>query len=231
MKLAIQSRLRNCLVNSSFDAIDFAKDLGLGGVELSDERSVTLSQLNLIKQRFETTLIEPVSLLIPCWFSDSSITFDTALQDAMLGLKRAITLGCPRVTLLSQPLVGVSIEQERTTFEQGITLLLPEIRRLGLQATINNSGKHAAYYGQPHYFQETCQALSPHLQFTFDIGNWVLAGESPLKAAQTLAGWIGVVHLKDWLILPEPKSKPRNKFLDLILQNLPWQVQQPLRRL
>lgn len=234
VKLALQSHLKDCLSNSSLDLIGLAQELRVSGLELIDDHSIPLKALEKIKRRLEAAALEPVSLHIPCRFSDPSISQDTAFKTATVGLQRAVLLGCKTICLRPSPPVGILVEQERAAFSQGIARLMPEIKRLGLRPTLNNGGKHAAYYGQVEYIQKLCQDFAPEVHVTFDIGNWLLANESPLQAAQLLAPWIAVVHLKDWQVLPSPSGlilRKNPNILNLVLQIVPWGIRNPLRKL
>ncbi len=83
-----------------------------------------------------------------------------------------------------------------------VTRLLPDADRLGIKPTVNNSGVHADCFGQSQYFCQLCQQFSNRVGMTFDVGNWLLAGEEAPDAVARLAPWIDVVHLKDWTIQP-----------------------------
>jgi sugar phosphate isomerase/epimerase len=55
-----------------------------------------------------------------------------------------------------------------------------------------------------------CDAVGPALRVTFDVGNFLLAGEDNLDALAKIAPNLAHVHFKDWKVVPHtaPQAFP-----------------------
>lgn len=204
VKIALQSRLGYCRSGASLDLIELASELGATGVELADDRDVAMEELPPIRNRLAEAKIELASFHVRCPLSaEDDPTRNHDLDEARLGLERAALLGAGTFVFIPQsPPGGTSVEQARRMFRERVELLMPDVERLGLRPTFNNSGSRAAVFGQADYFRQLCEQFAPQAGMTFDVGNWLLAGEDCLVAAERLASWIIVVHLKDWTVAP-----------------------------
>ena len=80
---------------------------------------------------------------------------------------------------------------------------LPLARQMGMTLLIANLGFRGDIYGQADWVVETCKAFAPDIKTVYDVGNFVMAGEDPVKALDKVFDYTVHVHLKDWVILPE----------------------------
>jgi sugar phosphate isomerase/epimerase len=92
---------------------------------------------------------------------------------------------------------------------------LPQVQRLGLTASIPNLGELAAVYGELAVVTALLEAVGPPLTLTWDVGNWLMAGEDPLVALDRLAPRVAHVHLKDWRVEPDRGTPDQEGFLGL----------------
>lgn len=203
MKIALQSRLTHCLPGSRFDLIRLVNELQVSGVELADDRTIGTPQLPLIRGRLADAGIELVSLHVRfrCT-AENDLSRRHEIESALQGLERAAELGARTIVFVGRPSPAGTVEQNQAALQEMVTRLLPDGDRLGIKTTVNNSGLHADCFGQSQYFHQLCGQFSNRVGMTFDVGNWLLAGEDVLDAVARLAPWIDVVHLKDWTIQP-----------------------------
>ncbi len=203
MKIALQSRLTHCRPGSRFDLIGLANVLQVSGVELVDDRTIPTEQLTQIRVRLADAGIELVSLHVTyCCTAKNDPSRSGPLEAARQGLERAAQLGARTIAFIGQSSPTCTVEQNRASYVDMVTQLLPDADRLGLKPTVNNSGLYADCFGQAEYFRQLCGQFSERVGLTFDVGNWLLAREEVLDAVEQLAPWIDVVHLKDWTIQP-----------------------------
>lgn len=80
---------------------------------------------------------------------------------------------------------------------------LPVARELGITVMIANLGFRGDIYGQADWVVETCEHFKPEVKMVYDVGNFVMAGEDPVKALDQVYPYMIHVHLKDWVILPD----------------------------
>src|SRR5919204_379415 len=92
---------------------------------------------------------------------------------------------------------------------------LPLARRLGVVLTIPDVGIAAELSGTSEHLREICAAVGPELRVTYDVGNFLLAGEEPLPALERLADRIAHVHLKDWRVFPARPPPPPGSYAGL----------------
>ena len=71
----------------------------------------------------------------------------------------------------------------------------------GVTLALENHGRFAGRSNQVRDIIE--QVGSPALRVNFDTGNFLPVGQDPVEAAQELADWVVLVHLKD-LNLAQP---------------------------
>ena len=217
MELALQSRLRFCLRGQSLPLLELARELGVVHLELADDSDLDTGQVSEIKRTLDAAGIRVVSMHVPCRFTQCNGSFPPkALDEAKTTIDRANMLGAEMITFVNHsPPSGTSVADARRSFANGVALLIPEAERRGLRPTFCNLGGLAAYYGQARYLKQLCEEFAPQAMFTFDIANWILAGESVHEALDLLAPWIAIVHLKDWTIQSRPgstSSMARNAF-------------------
>jgi sugar phosphate isomerase/epimerase len=200
--------MRNCLSGQALPLIELASELAVSGLELSDERCLSEDEMSEIERRIRSTEVRVISMHVRCWSTPSEGAVPpSALDQARSTLDRASRLGAEMVTFVNNPPpLGAPVEEVRRSFERCVDQLIPEALQRGLRPTFNNPGSLAKYFGQAQYLKQLCEKYSPHAGMTFDIGNWMLAGESVHEALDLLAPWLSMVHLKDWTIIAAADS-------------------------
>jgi sugar phosphate isomerase/epimerase len=122
------------------------------------------------------------------------------------GLRRAARLRAPKVLAIPGRLNGgVSPDEIRHWFADGLRACLSMAAELGLTLMIPNLGTLAAILGRSEHLLGVCEAVGPELGVTYDGGNYLLACEDPLAALDRVASRVAHVHFKDWRALrPNP---------------------------
>ncbi len=217
MQFAIQGRLRDCLPGQRWPLLELASELGIAALELQDDPQLDAGQLSEIQRRLTSSGIRPVSMYAYAWSTAAEeAKSKAALDQACRSMDRAKNLGAEMIVLLNHaPSTGASVADVRRSFAHSADLLVPEVQRRGLQVNFNNPGGLATYFGQSAYLKQLCEQYAPHARMTFDIANWMLAGESVHDAIDRLAPWISMVHIKDWTIQAgsgSAQSKARGAF-------------------
>jgi sugar phosphate isomerase/epimerase len=67
---------------------------------------------------------------------------------------------------------------------------------------IANLGLAAAYCGTTAHQAEVFGQVGADLRATYDVGNYMMAGEDPIAALDRVAPRLAHVHFKDWRIFP-----------------------------
>src|SRR5262249_20079252 len=88
-------------------------------------------------------------------------------------------------------------------------------RELGVTMTIPDVGIAAELSGTTVHLNAICDAVGPDLRVTYDVGNFLLAGEEPLAPLERIASRIAHVYLKDWQIYPPGAPAPAGSFTGL----------------
>ncbi|HLZ07468.1 MAG TPA: sugar phosphate isomerase/epimerase family protein, partial [Chloroflexota bacterium] len=196
--------------------IRFYRELDLDTVELADYHVVAAGT-----DAVRSVLAATGTTVACCDVGVDFVTRDPVARRAEVeklqdGLKRAAELGA-RYTL-SYP--GLPREEIRPTdvrrwFAEGLIACLPLARRLGITMTIPDVGIAAELSGTSAHLNEICDAVGSELRVTYDIGNFLMAGEDPLVALDRVAPRVAHVHLKDWQVLPATAARPEGAFVGL----------------
>jgi sugar phosphate isomerase/epimerase len=134
------------------------------------------------------------------------------------------------------PREGISHAQARQWFAEALRAALTDAARLGFPLTIPNVGWQPVVYGTSDQILGICEAAGPELRVTYDVGNFLLAGEDNLKALDRVASRLAHVHFKDWEILPAtgPGAFPGvdgRPYLGAVLGEGIVDLREPLERL
>jgi sugar phosphate isomerase/epimerase len=70
--------------------------------------------------------------------------------------------------------------------------------------TVANVGWQPVVYGTSEQILGVCATAGPGVKATYDVGNFLLAGEDNLRALEREAPLIVHVHFKDWKVVPPP---------------------------
>jgi sugar phosphate isomerase/epimerase len=125
------------------------------------------------------------------------------LEQFLRELQQAALLGARQVMVIP----GLTGEQAATaaarqSFGEALRAALPKAYQLGITLTVENLGILAETYGRSEHLLSICEAAGPELRVTFDAGNFLLAGEDPLRALDRLGPRVAHVHFKDWRVVP-----------------------------
>jgi sugar phosphate isomerase/epimerase len=118
-------------------------------------------------------------------------------QAAGLGAKTALVIPGP-------PREGVAHAAARQWFSEALRDSLAEAARLDVTLTVANVGWQPVVYGTSEQILGICAAAGPGLKVTYDVGNFLLAGEDNLHALEREAPLLAHVHFKDWKVVPSP---------------------------
>ncbi|HEY3109686.1 MAG TPA: sugar phosphate isomerase/epimerase family protein [Chloroflexota bacterium] len=117
-------------------------------------------------------------------------------------VERAARLGAPKVLLVpGRTREGVDPALVRRHFADVVGRCRDAARAKGMTAMIANLGLQAAYCGTTAHVRQVRDAVGPDLLVTYDVGNYLMAGEDTLVALDRVAAWLGHVHFKDWRIV------------------------------
>ena len=118
------------------------------------------------------------------------------MKRRMLLAKRA---GSPRFMIVPQK-ADTYQEENNDGFVKGIKQLFEELAlygtELGVQATVENYSRRDIPYSSFAEIEDLLKS-NPHLRYTYDSGNFVLAGFNELVGARIFADKTVYVHLKD----------------------------------
>ena len=234
MKISLLGRLSHCRKGSKLALIDLALELGVTGVELVDDERVTPAEVHQIRAYLDDFGVELVSLHIPVGLAvEGSSVRSQSLDRAHTSLERAALLGTGTVMLSPLPSsLADSVEANRDSFQEMVKQLMPDVIRLGLRPTFNNSGNYTGSFGRVEYCRRLCEQFAPDAGMTFDVGNLLLAGEEQTAATEQLAPWIAVVHLKDWIVESGTGSDGHPANMRLLLRRLNrWVMDSPARNI
>ena len=196
--------------------IRFYRELGLDAVELSDAH---LRDAGVAAVR--SVLAEAGMTVVCCDVAVDFVTTDPAAREVQVGklragLERAAAVGARYIlTYPGLPKAGIQPADVRRWFAEGLVACLPLARQLGITITIPDVGIAAELSGTSEHLNAICDAVGPELRVTYDVGNFLLAGEDPLEALERIAPRIAHVHLKDWKILPPGAPAPEGSFTGL----------------
>jgi sugar phosphate isomerase/epimerase len=194
----------------------FYRELGFDAVELGDgylQRAGVDGARSALAENHLTVVCSDIGV--------DFVTADPARREAEVeklrdGLKRAAAVGARYIlTYPGLPKPGIRPQDVRAWFAEGLVTCLPLARELGITITIPDVGIAAELSGTTQHLNEICDAVGPDLRVTYDIGNFLFAGEDPLEAVDRIAPRIGHVHLKDWQIIPAGAPAPEGSFVGL----------------
>ena len=181
------------------DAIRFCADIGLDAVEVFAREVDSFGEERL------TALLAEQNLELSAYIASADfIHSDTqarqrAYQAAQDHIDRAERLGARIVLIVPAPVPGPeSYIEGRRLFAEGLQCISQYAREKGITVTTENYGVAVEFNGRIRHLAEFA-SHAPDLRFTFDAGNFLLAGEDPLEGLERLRDRIAYVHLKDWV--------------------------------
>jgi len=94
---------------------------------------------------------------------------------------------------------GLSYETAKPLVVECLRKVVEYAESNGVILVLENHGR---LFGKIYQIRELLEEISsPYLKLNFDIGNWMIVGDNPVKAAEELYDSIGHVHVKDWRIV------------------------------
>lgn len=114
----------------------------------------------------------------------------------------AVELQCPVVMLLPGPAADAADKPRvRDRIAQGLRLAVEYATPRDVAVSLEDFPNPLTPYCSITDLQWMFEHV-PGLKLTFDNGNWMLGGDDPLTALQTLGPYVVNAHLKDWEINP-----------------------------
>jgi len=94
---------------------------------------------------------------------------------------------------------GLSYETARPLVVECLKKIVEYAESNGVTLVLENHGR---LFGKIYQVKSLLEEVSSqYLKLNFDIGNWMIVGEDPVKAAEELYKDIAHVHVKDWRIV------------------------------
>ena len=178
--------------------IDYAAAQGVAGVELLDifwtdaEREIPLVKARIADAGLDVAVYSISNNFIQPEASDRV----RELADLRRGVDIALELGVDLLRVFSgSAREGVSQEQGMAWILEGLTAGADYAASRGVTLALENHGRFAGRSNQVRDIIE--QVGSPALRVNLDTGNFLPVGQDPVEAAQELADWVVLVHLKD----------------------------------
>ncbi|HMC64068.1 MAG TPA: sugar phosphate isomerase/epimerase family protein [Gemmataceae bacterium] len=185
--------------------IRFCRELGLEAVELHGNY-VRAEEMPAIQAALAETGLPVCSYGLTC----DVVTADPAQRQARTkrfcaDLERIASLAPEGVGVIpGPPRDGVPHALARQWLSEALRAAMPVAARLGFPLTIPNVGWQPVVYGTSEQILSICAAAGPDLKITYDVGNFLLAGEDNMQALRRLAPRVVHVHFKDWKAVPAP---------------------------
>jgi sugar phosphate isomerase/epimerase len=194
----------------------FFDELGVDVVELADAH-VHSAGVEAVRAALDRLGLSVVCYDVAADFvTDDPDARRRELEKLQGGIERAAAVGSRHVlTYPGLPRPGIEPAAVRGWFAEALRTCLPLARRLGVVLTIPDVGIAAELSGTSEHLREICAAVGPELRVTYDVGNFLLAGEEPLPALERLADRIAHVHLKDWRVFPVGEPPPPGSYAGL----------------
>ncbi len=185
--------------------IRYYRELGVSGVEITGGY-VREGEVPEVRRALAETGIAVACYDLVC----DVVTADRGQRQEQVAklqgdLRLAAGLGARTVLVIpGVPRPGIENATARQWFAEALRECVPEAERLGVTMTVANVGWQPVVYGTTEQILGICEAVGPALKVTYDVGNFLLAGEDNLRALQREAPRLVHVHFKDWKVVPPP---------------------------
>lgn len=209
MKISVHDySFRKVLRTGELDAagvIRYLKEIDVTAVELT-EPFVHDSDIDAIQTALSETGSQVASYVIYCdLVKPDTLERQTQVNHIKKHLERAALLGTPCVCVLPSGVFSVNSEISpvvaRNWISEGLIDCMADASRLGITLNMENLGSETTLYGSSEDLLTICDSIGPEFKLTYDVGNWVIAGEDALQALDKIAPRVVHVHFKDWHIL------------------------------
>jgi sugar phosphate isomerase/epimerase len=185
--------------------IRYYRELGVKGVEITGGY-VRDGEVPEVRRALAETGIAVACYDLVC----DVVTEDRGQRQAQAAklqndLRLAAEVGARIVLVIpGVPRPGVEHAIARQRFSEALRECVPEAERLGVTMTVANVGWQPVVYGTTDQILGICEAVGPALKVTYDVGNFLLAGEDNLRALRREVPRLVHVHFKDWKVVPPP---------------------------
>lgn len=191
--------------------IRFYQTLGVRGVE------ITAGYMGPHELPAVQSALAGTGIAVACYNAVCDVTTPnaadrkTAPKKFHSELERAAQLGASKVLVIPGPIrPDIAHETARDWFAQALRECLPVADRLKLILMVANVGWQPVVFGTTAQLLGICAAVGPRLRATFDVGNFLLAGQDNMEALAQVAPRLEHVHFKDWKVVPAtaPQAYP-----------------------
>lgn len=187
------------------DFLGFASEAGVTGVELlscfwrDKEKDIPLIDEALQKH----------GLKVACFSAcNNFVVADDSQRQAQLkevtdAVDAAVHFGAKVVRVFSGDLPNdsISFEQGMQYVIEGLSAAAQYAEQKGVTLCLEN---HGLFAGRSDQVMSIIREVNSHaLRSTFDTGNFLLVGQSSSDAINELKGYVGHVHVKDFVPVPE----------------------------
>jgi len=181
---------------------DFAAEVGFTALELSAGHLTDMSPADFGAMCADRDLaVSCINGGCPMTSADDA-EFQAGVDQAQQYVDWAVAMDCPVVMLLPGPALNeADKERTRHRIAQGLNLVMPHANAAGIAVTLEDFPNPLTPYCSIADLQWMF-AHVPGLQLTYDNGNFMLGGDDPLTALQTLGASVANVHVKDWELDP-----------------------------
>jgi sugar phosphate isomerase/epimerase len=185
--------------------IRFYRQLGVDAVEITDGY-VRQEEMPAIAKALSETKIRIASCDLVCNVNaDDPGERAARVEKLHADLRRWAELGARTALIIpGPPRDDIPHDTSRQRFADALRESVSVAERVGITLTVANVGWQPVVYGTSDQVLGICRAVGPQLKVTYDVGNYLLAGEDNLQALQRVAPLMVHVHFKDWKIVPPP---------------------------
>ena len=186
--------------------ISFCSDIKADGIELSDHHLAEKDYENAGKKLLDAGLELPSYVIVADFVQADEKIMDNEVGKVMEKIDRAAYYGGKHVMVSPGGIKeGLNLEEARKLIIKGLKKVSSYAARKGITLSIENHGGFARLRGKIQHMKEFIDNI-PALSLTYDVGNYLMAGDEPLYALKELYGRIVHVHLKDFVISNEAKD-------------------------
>ena len=188
--------------------VRFFRDLGLGKMEIYDpflEDDEIPAVVDALGEADMTVAVVDVELDVVSRDTEvRKVRTEMFQQRLELSAKRLAArhvLILPGLPALDS---GFSVDECQEWMKVAIDECLPVARELGITFVLANLGFRADIYGKSSALISLCEDF-PELRLTYDVGNFLMAGEDSVEALDKVYSHVVHVHFKDWEIVAQER--------------------------
>jgi len=127
-----------------------------------------------------------------------------ALASLRRDLERCRQMGIPRIMVAGSRLHdGVTREQARRLVAEGMDALVAEADGAGQTLLLESFGVEPHFHASSEHLAEVLYYADPRLRITFDMGNHLLGGDTPIDVVERWADHTAHVHVKEFRFLSD----------------------------